>query len=54
MGPSPITYETIDAYIRVTGNPLAGWEIRSIKRLDAAWLKVQSEKQEYKQAPKKR
>ena len=50
MGPGPLTYETIEAYMRVTGNRLAGWEVGAVKRVDHAWLKVQGEAQKSRQA----
>lgn len=43
MGPGGITYEGIQAWMSVTGKRLAGWEVDAVKKLDAAWMQVQSQ-----------
>ena len=43
MGPSSITYEAIESWMRVTGSILLPWEVEAIKRLDMTWLKVNRE-----------
>lgn len=37
-GPSPVTWQDIDAFIRRSGMRLASWEIRVIERLDDVFL----------------
>jgi len=48
MGPSQLTFEAFDAYTRVTGSRLAGWETRALKCIDSAWFKVQNEQSKSK------
>jgi hypothetical protein len=43
MGPGPLTYEGIKAWMDVTGQQLAAWEVAAVKRLDNLWLRVQAE-----------
>jgi hypothetical protein len=43
MGPSPITYEAIEAWSRLTRNPIFPWEVDALKRIDRVWMQVQSE-----------
>jgi hypothetical protein len=38
MGPLPIAWRDVDAYIRVTGRVLYHWQIEAIRRLDRAWM----------------
>lgn len=40
MGPSPITFQEIDAYQRVTLHRLTAWEVQLIRRLDQVILAV--------------
>jgi len=49
MGPGPLTYEGIKAWMDVTGQRLASWEVAAVKRLDAAWSRVQAEAQRERQ-----
>lgn len=42
MALGPISFEAIEAYNRLTGTGLVGWEVQTIKRLDAAWMKVKN------------
>jgi len=42
MAPGPIAFEAIEAYNRLTGVGLVGWEVDAIKRIDAAWMKVRN------------
>jgi hypothetical protein len=48
FGPSPITYQDIDAYRRLTGEVMQAWEVRAIRAVDDAVLqeiaKAQSKK----------
>lgn len=37
-GPNPIAWTEIDAWLRVTGARLDAWEVRAIRRMDAAFL----------------
>lgn len=39
FGPSPITYEAMEAFSAITGEPLRPWEIEIIRALDREWLK---------------
>ena len=39
-GANPITYLDMDAWMRVTRNSLAPWEVTSIMKIDKAWIKV--------------
>ena len=39
-GPSPITYEGIQAFMDVTGEPLDPWEVDVIKVLDAEFIRA--------------
>ena len=43
MAPSSITYESIESWMKVTGNNLLPWEVAAVKRLDLKWLKVSEE-----------
>lgn len=38
FGPNRITYTDIDAFQRVTGTRLKGWELEAIRRADRAYL----------------
>jgi hypothetical protein len=49
MAAGPITWSEIEAYHRLTFADLSLWDVRLIRRLDAAWLNRQGEKT----APKK-
>ena len=40
FGPSPITYEAMDAFSAITGEPLRPWEIDIIRALDREWLRI--------------
>lgn len=40
MGPAPITYEAMEAFSAITGEPLRPWEIDIIRALDREWLKA--------------
>lgn len=40
--PAPLPYSEIDAWCRLTGCYLSGWEIRALKAVDAAYLAAQS------------
>lgn len=42
MAVGPIAFEAIEAYNRLTGAGLVGWEVQTIKRLDIAWMKVRN------------
>lgn len=42
-GPLPISFTDIDAWQRVTGNRLEGWQLAMIRRADAAYLATRSE-----------
>lgn len=44
FGPNPITYPEIDAYNRLTGAGLDGWEVSAIRALDDAYLAAAAEK----------
>lgn len=44
MGLSPITFSEMDAWCRVNGVALSGWEIDTIRSMDAVTLKVFSTK----------
>lgn len=44
LGPAPITYPDIDAWSRLTRRAPAPWEVRVIKALDGAYLRVMGEK----------
>jgi hypothetical protein len=39
-GPLPITYQEIDAWLRLTNNRLFPWEIEVVKKLDAVYMRV--------------
>ena len=41
-GPLPITYSEIKAWLDLTDNTLASWEVEVIKKLDRLYLKVVS------------
>jgi hypothetical protein len=43
-GPLPITYQEMSAWIELTNTKLLPWEIEVIKRLDAIYLKVVSQR----------
>lgn len=45
LGPSRITYTDLDAFQRVTGFLLAGWEVAAIHRADAEYLRQWAERQ---------
>jgi hypothetical protein len=45
MGPAPITFSEIEAWQRLTRRQLPAWQIEAIKRMDAAFLRVESERQ---------
>lgn len=38
FGPSPIEWADIDAFVRLSGVRLAGWEVEVIEALDEVWL----------------
>lgn len=40
FGPSPITYEAMEAFSAITGEPLRPWEVDIIRALDREWLKI--------------
>lgn len=42
FGPSPITWQDLDAFIRVVRQPLAPWEIEAIEACDDAFLQAQA------------
>jgi len=42
MSLGPIAFEAIEAYNRLTGAGLVGWEVQTIKRLDMAWIRVRN------------
>jgi hypothetical protein len=39
-GPGPISYREIKAWSDMTGNALAPWEVETVKRIDAVYLKL--------------
>ena len=39
FGPAPISYEAMEAYQAITGEPLRPWEIEIIRALDREWLR---------------
>jgi hypothetical protein len=43
-GPLPITYQEMSAWIELTNTKLLPWEIEVIKRLDAIYLRVVSQR----------
>ncbi|WP_146203698.1 hypothetical protein [Azospirillum sp. TSO5] len=40
MGPSPITYQDILAWSRLTGRRPSPWEVSVIRELDSLWLSI--------------
>lgn len=46
LGPAAITYPDLDAWARLTRRAPTPWEVGTIKALDAAFLKVATEKRE--------
>lgn len=44
-GPNPLTYESILAWVTLTGTDLSAWDVEVIKTLDMIWLKAMSEDQ---------
>lgn len=44
FGPAPITYEAIEAFQRVSGEPLRPFEIEIIRALDREWLSTVAKK----------
>ena len=40
FGPAPITYEAMEAFSAITGEPLRPWEIDIIRALEREWLKI--------------
>lgn len=44
MGPNPIGWADIDAFMRLTGTPLAPWEVECIEQLDQTWMRVVTDK----------
>jgi hypothetical protein len=46
FGPSPITYEAMEAFSAITGEPLRPWETDIIRSLDREWLKAAAAKLE--------
>jgi hypothetical protein len=42
-GPSPWTWEALDAFLRLTGIELSPWEIELLEMLDDAWIRVVSD-----------
>lgn len=49
MGPAPISYSEIQAYVSMTGIYLEPWEIDCIKAMDRAFMKVEGDKQKRQQ-----
>jgi len=45
MGPAPISYSEMEAWQRMTRRYLPAWQITAIKRMDAAFMQVESERQ---------
>lgn len=39
-GMNPISFQEIEAMIRLTGNPLRSWEVEIIRAMDAAFLAI--------------
>ena len=44
MGPNPIGWSDIDAFVRLTATPLAPWEVECIEHLDQTWMRVVTDK----------
>lgn len=40
MGPSPITYQDIAAWARLTGRRPTPWEVSVLRDLDGLWLSI--------------
>jgi hypothetical protein len=40
MGPSPLMWSEIDAFIRLTGTQLAVWEVELLEVIDNTWARV--------------
>jgi hypothetical protein len=45
MGPAAISYAEIEAWQRLTRRYLPSWQITAIKRMDQAFMRVESERQ---------
>lgn len=43
MGASPWTWESLAAFLRLTGTELFPWEIEMLEMFDRAWLRVVSD-----------
>lgn len=46
FGPSPISYEAMEAFSAITGEPLRAFEVEIIRALDREWLKLVTTKSE--------
>ncbi|MBN8976153.1 MAG: hypothetical protein J0I08_06720 [Rhizobiales bacterium] len=44
FGPSPISYQDMEAFSAITGEPLRPFEIDAIRALDREWLKAAASK----------
>ena len=54
MGPAPLTYQEIDAWIRLTGLQVYPHEIDLIRAMDGAYMRAQSEMNKSKSKQKKK
>lgn len=45
-GPNPIGYAEIEAYARLTGQPLRPQDVRAIRQLDEAWIAAVHQRRE--------
>ena len=42
FGPQPLALTEIDAWCRLSGTPLAWWEVQVVRQLDRLWLSAWS------------
>ena len=49
--PGPVTHSEILAWARLTGTPLAPWEVRALRRLSVDYLAASNRAQERDSAP---
>lgn len=52
MGPAPISYQEIDAWSRLRGEPVRPFELDILRALDMAWLEVAAEMQKNPDRPR--